>query len=301
MRKLFHTKKSWLPIMGLSSLLFGFAFLLFLSAEFVQSSRNHSDISIGVMMFAAIIVAPLFEELFFRGFFTGKNWLKWTGVTGLFLFVLLGELNLLAIGLLLGFLTCYFAYVKFQINSFYDFAILLNILLFTVVHYKMEELIDPDLFFLAFFQFGLGAIFTWLVLNYGILKSILFHSAWNGTMMIIMLLAIQYPGEELHKYENSRVYVEWNRSPRFDSHNTFVQNVNNDTLIGRHVEARYLYKFLNGFDKEEMRSENLRLLQTENYMRYNFKAVIKTSDDNDLKKGVTDFLFEKKLIYFLEN
>ncbi|GGG22175.1 hypothetical protein GCM10011532_01550 [Christiangramia forsetii] len=119
-------------------------------------------------------------------------------------------------------------------------------------------------------------------------------------MMVIAVLAVQYPDEEINRFENSEITVEWKRVPKFNDKISSIKNISDDTLIAKNVEARFFYKFLK--DPHDLRfcDKNFRLLQTENYMRYNFNVVVQNSQVDSLREKTIDFLIEQKLIYLLE-
>ena len=172
---------------------------------------------------------------------------------------------------------------------------LLNVLVFAVLHYEMEELGNPAYFYFAFFQFGIGAILLWVIINYGVLKAILSHAAWNLSLMIFMLISLQYPDETLDYFEDENIIVEWNRVPKFESDKTLIRKVNEDSLIAENVEARYLYKYLSTAQKADSINRDYRILQKENYMKYNFK-ILNKRDTKSIEKFTRDFLTEEGLV-----
>ena len=152
--------------------------------------------------------------------------------------------------------------------------------------------------YFALFQFAIGAILLWLVLNFGILKAILTHAGWNISMMLIMLFWLQYPDKILNTFETEQVKVEWKRVPRFESYTIQIKQIHEDTLLAENVEARFLYKYLSS--PEQLDSiQDYRILQQENYMRYNFMVVNKAGKSS-LAQTCKDFLLEEKLVYLSE-
>ena len=291
-------KKNWLLYLGIASLSLAIFFLVVKGADFIKGSRNFSDLPLGYLLVLVMLLAPIYEEFVFRGLYTSKRWFRLVSFILLPVFVLLSDTGILAPILLVLFGISYFASLKFEIKYITDISLLLNIIVFTAVHYKMDEFVDPSLFFFAFFQFAGGAILLWLILNYGILKAILLHIIWNSTLMIFMLYNLQYPDIDINKYENSEIIIEWRRVPKFDDNISTIREVNEDSLSARNVEARFLFKYLsNQVDKENL--SNLRILQTESYMKNDFNISSK-STGSPVEEPVMNFLIEKELIYLFE-
>ncbi|CAL67699.1 CPBP family intramembrane metalloprotease [Christiangramia forsetii] len=300
MNLLKNTHKNWLLFLAIFSMIIAVILLLNIGEKLVQGSRNFSDLAFGITVLAVAILAPIYEEFVFRGIYTSKKVFRIISFILLPVFVLLTEAGILSIILLIFFGISYILSIRFEIRYMKDLSMFLNILLFTSVHYKMEELVDPAMFYFAFFQFALGSLFIWIILNFGIFRAVLSHVIWNSTMMVIAVLAVQYPDEEINRFENSEITVEWKRVPKFNDKISSIKNISDDTLIAKNVEARFFYKFLK--DPHDLRfcDKNFRLLQTENYMRYNFNVVVQNSQVDSLREKTIDFLIEQKLIYLLE-
>lgn len=300
MMSLRNTTKNWLLYGAIISMITAVILLIILGEEMVQGSRNISDFPFITILFLSAILAPIYEEFVFRGIYSSKKLFKIVSCILLPVFVLLSDTGLLAPVLLAFFGITYVLFMKYEINYMEDLSMLLNVLLFTSVHYKIEEFIDPSMFYYAFFQFALGSLFIWLILNFGILKAIISHVIWNFTLMIIMVYGLHYPDEEINTFENSEIRVEWKRVPRFDDKNTLIKNIDDDTLIAKNVDARFFYKFLKNPHNLKLKEEGFRLLQTENFMKYDFEVIVKNDQVDSLRQETVDFLIEEKLIYFIE-
>ena len=136
-------------------------------------------------------------------------------------------------------------------------------------------------------------------MNYGILKSIIFHALWNSIMLGAMLYNLQFPDENLNRYEDSELIVEWKRTPKFNDNEWQIKSFYNDSLIAKNVEAIYLFDYLNNYQKLDSLN-NFRILQSENYMRYNFRMSSKLEDEQKFEENMKQFLVEENLIYLLE-
>ena len=117
-------------------------------------------------------------------------------------------------------------------------------------------------------------------------------------MMLLMLFWLQYPDKTLNTFETEEFKVEWKRVPRFESDTIQIKQINEDTLLAENVEARFLYRYLSS--PEQLDSiQDYRILQQENYMRYNFMVVNKAGKSS-LAQTCKDFLIEEKLVYLSE-
>ncbi|WP_026933626.1 CPBP family intramembrane glutamic endopeptidase [Christiangramia echinicola] len=290
-----RSTKNWLFYLGIISILFASIYAYVVGEDMVKSSRNYSDMSLEVVLILVLILAPIIEEFIFRGLFTGRKWMKIVSLILIPLIVLASDNGWLDIVLLLLFVIAYFLNQKYPSEYIRNLALLANVLLFAAVHYKMEEIIDPELFYFAFFQIGLGSLLLWSIVNFGIIQAIVLHFAWNATLMIFMFYNLHYVDASLNVYENSDFKVEWKRVPRFNSKSSSVRIVNEDSIIANNIEARELYQLLDSSNESDS-GENIRLLQTEGFMKYDFEIISKKTGKQSIKREALGFL-EIDLIY----
>ena len=164
-----------------------------------------------------VFVAPIIEEIRFRGFLTNNRLFS-------FLFLLLTPL-----GLLLGgwnfsvFIFCLLIYVLFFIQKITKSELVLDIFIFTsalffgISHLPLGESLSFDWFPFLAISFSIALILSWVIINKSIWWAILFHGSWNLILGIIFLLGLQFVTEDLEINEGEGYKIEWKRVPFLDS------------------------------------------------------------------------------------
>jgi hypothetical protein len=99
----------------------------------------------------------------------------------------------------------------------------------------------------------------------------------------------------MQNFENDLLHVEWKRTPRFDQRNIIVK-FESEGIMATHIEARELYKIININKNQKSKT---RILQSEPFMKYNFKISIKdtTVSQKKMIKYTRAFLLESGLVY----
>lgn len=145
-----------------------------------------------------VLVAPIIEEIRFRGFLTNNKVLQ-------ALFLLLTPLGLIVTGwntliflLMVMVYSLFFIYKSYSQDWILDLLLIVSALFFSIHHLPSEASLTMSwLPFLAI-SFSLGLILSWIVINKSIWRAMLFHGAWNLLMAIIILLSLQLVSEDLH-------------------------------------------------------------------------------------------------------
>lgn len=209
MNLLKNKKNSWLLAVGGLSLLIAIPFLFYLGSEVVVPSRSPAS-SLPMYVLSAIILAPVLEEISFRGFFTGRKFLPVVSLIFICFFVFTQgshPLHFSLLGLfLLAFIWHYFQPNKVLLNS----SFILNAALFALIHYQIESLASPVI---PLTQFGFGLILIWVVLNFGLLRTILFHGILNAVLILILVGGLQFPEQRVHEIETDTYTLQWKRIP----------------------------------------------------------------------------------------
>lgn len=236
----------------------------------------------------AVITAPIFEEVAFRGNFSQMRFLRLISVIALPLFLLSAQADWLDWLLLFVFYTTYFLSKRYPDNRvLLKLSFLINAILFGSIHYKMSDFIAFDTAFYVLFQIGLGLILTWIMLNYGLLRSMLFHSFYNLILVVPLILYVQFPEENLRYFENEYVQIEWRKVPAMN--NSVAAYKASDSLISvTNFEGAVLYNVL----KTDSVSQR-KIRSSEPWSKFNFKIVLKDTT-NKVK-------IEDEAMRFLEN
>lgn len=174
------------------------------------------------------VLAPILEELIFRApiIFNNKRW----KVFFLILFVVLVVFSITSISLRSLSITLWFSVVivsKFFLKSkTKNLLIWSSILAFSISHLPIEAFFSYHTLVLFIFFFASSCLLTWVILNYGLLKSILFHSMYNLVSFIIYLSILNYSYDDSFAkecVENQNTCIEWKQNPIFKSSQSKIE------------------------------------------------------------------------------
>ncbi len=260
---------------GVILLLLGIALLFLIGAENYSGSRTYEGIALPKLFIMVTIFAPIFEELVFRGNFAKKSLFRLLALIGMPVFLLLTQADWLDWLLIFVFYTTYFFSKRCPDNRILlKLSFLINAVLFGSAHYKISDFMAFDTAFYVLFHIGLGLILTWIMLNYGLLRSMLFHSFYNFILVVPLILYVQFPEEELKHFENEYVQIEWQKVPAIN--NSVAACKASDSLISvTNFEAAVLYSVL----KTDSVSQR-KIRSSEPWSKFNFKIVLKDSTAN---------------------
>ncbi|NVK53726.1 MAG: CPBP family intramembrane metalloprotease [Flavobacteriaceae bacterium] len=212
-------KKNWLLVGGSALLSLTIFYLIaFKITPPLDRSQPGSFTNFYFVTFTIpVLIAPILEEIRFRGFLTNNKVLH-------ALFLLLTPLGLILSGWnTMVFLLMVMVYCLFFIYKFYGQDWILNILLivsalyFSIHHLPSEASLTRSwLPFLAQ-SFSLGLILSWIIINKSIWWAMVFHGAWNLLVGIIFLLGLQFVSDDLHIVEGDDYKLEWKRAPFLES------------------------------------------------------------------------------------
>ncbi|TFV93440.1 CPBP family intramembrane metalloprotease [Algoriphagus kandeliae] len=208
-------KKNWLIVSG--SILLSLTILYLITFNVMPPLDRRQPGSFTnfylVIFTLPVLVAPILEEIRFRGFLTNNKVLQ-------SLFLLLTPLGLIITGwntlvfFLMVMLYClFFIYKRYSQDWILDLLLIVSSLYFSIHHLPSQaNLTRSWLPFLAI-SFSLGLILSWIIINKSIWWAMLFHGAWNLLGGIIFLLALQFVSEELHIVDGDGYKIEWKRVP----------------------------------------------------------------------------------------
>ncbi|WP_169712702.1 CPBP family intramembrane glutamic endopeptidase [Algoriphagus faecimaris] len=212
-------KKNWLIVSGSALLSLAILYLIiFKVMPPLDRSQPGSFTNFYFVTFILpVLVAPILEEIRFRGFLTNNKVLQ-----ALFLFLtplglILSGWNTFIFFLMVMVYSLFFIYKYLGHNWILDILIIVSALYFSTHHLSLEASLTRSwLPFLAI-SFSLGLILSWLIINKSIWWAMLFHGAWNLLMAIIILLSLQFVSDDLHIVEGDGFKLEWKRVPFLES------------------------------------------------------------------------------------
>ena len=290
------SREGWLLYCGVLLLLLGIALLFLIGVENYNGTRTYEGIAFPTFFVMATIYAPIFEELVFRGNFAKKSLLRLLALIGMPVFLVLTQVDWLDWSLLFVFYTTYFISKHYPDNRvLLKLSFLINAILFGSIHYKMSDFIAFDTAFYVLFQIGLGLILTWIMLNYGLLRSMLFHSFYNLILVVPLILYVQFPEEKLRYFENEYVQIEWRKVPAMN--NLVAAYKASDSLISvTNFEGAVLYNVL----KTDSVSQR-KIRSSEPWSKFNFKIVLKDTTNNVKIEDEAMRFLENEMLEMLEN
>lgn len=237
-------KDNFLLNTGIITLIFASVSYLLLNSInediFSNFTKNQIVISFFQFLFSALIVAPIFEEIIFRSFFLKskrKYFLKIQFYLGISIYIFITE-NYYLYSLL------FFIFLLDYLNRNKIIIYILNTFVFALIHYNLDDFSSFFSIIPVFFQIGVGFILIWIVINFNLFISILFHFLYNFVMISLMILSLQKPTFNEYKVlENELIYLKWKEIPFFNNQNNFVTLSDNLIQI-ENVEASKIFEIL---------------------------------------------------------
>lgn len=239
-------KSNWILFTSIVLLLLFCVLIIMCYQEDMNNSRMAINTSFFTFSFLAVILAPFFEEIIFRGVFTTNNYLKKTSIilsilAGLIAFYTNYNIAL-TLFLLAIILLNFYVYINKKATFYQEYLLVIsNALLFGFVHYKISDFgnLNSSIFVLA--QISMGFLLIWITKNFGIVKSMITHSLFNFSLVFLTFLGIQFVDGKTYSKENKNVIIKWNQNPflesntgSFENHETKVEikNLNVSNAIG---------------------------------------------------------------------
>lgn len=288
MLKTINYKKNWLIALAGVSLCLAIFILIILGKDFQYTgSRNFSNHPIYIIIFSTLFLAPLLEELSYRGMFVKNKKMKIISFVTLSIFTLILQ-KVFLIPLLVILLFSFYG-MKWEKKLFFNIAIASNITLFALAHYEVIDFLKFETLFFILFQVTIGSMCIWITLNFSLIKSIFFHFSWNLVFLIILIHSLQFPDPSPRIIKGENFTIEWKKVPKFSDSKSIVE-FSEDSLIAENIEANTLYKFL------EI-EENSTILQYEPFMKYNIRVKMTEPTKKPEIKELTKEFLSKELVF----
>ncbi len=183
------------------SVIVGTAILIF-SFGYELPSNKLAELELGLPIILLIVVgAPLFEEIGFRGWLSGRPAHVWPlaiiGVTALGLPLVVGQGQPLIFGggLIVAVIATIFVIWRFWsrppfgfFSRYFGWFYALSTLAFAVVHLTNYNDANPAFLLLVIPQAVAGLLFGYTRVHYGLWASILLHALHNGTFIALAMM-----------------------------------------------------------------------------------------------------------------
>lgn len=286
------SEESWLLKWGMIFVPLSFVTALlytsFVDADKILFPPTESTESIFILLFIfgfSFLIAPIYEEFFFRGFLLKNKWLVFLGHAGIFLMLVIVN-NLISWLFYFLFLVLFFIWhmTKRKKGEILTILLISNGLLFQSLHHSWQDYQYPLIIILSISGIGFVFIAQWLVLNYNIWFAIFFHAVWNFLFISLIFIGQQFPDKTWHTIENKKLRIEWQE--------TELLGGNKRLLIENQYNITYKkYLLENIIDPKNEETEQLKkhYIQIETDRRYNIKLTIK---DPAILKDYSQYAYE---------
>lgn len=230
-------------IIFLSSLICSIILPYFIESEFSSRITRFNDFTL-IHFIAAFTIAPVLEELIFRGIFTGKKIFKSVMYLGALLYIILLQ-NYFLIPLLAIFIISYYLNKSKNVPNYVYY---INALLFGFMHYELDDLKFLDTWIGVIMTSGMGLVLIWIVLNFGLIYSILLHAFNNFVAVAIIVLGHETSDMTLKKVETEDFTMKYQRVSFFITDGN-MQVEDNKFLKAENISISTVYSTI-CFDKK---------------------------------------------------
>ncbi|WP_081711869.1 CPBP family intramembrane glutamic endopeptidase [Flavobacterium saliperosum] len=239
-------KYNWIFVLAMCLGIFFVLIMLFAQVKLPVSRVNAFDsLPILVLLTFGAIIAPVLEELSFRGFFSNSNKLKIIALIGFLSYTSLMFYSKYSIDFAVAnaliFLVLITLYYKFKNNSIFVLFVITNAVVFGLIHYNATDFIGQINPFVLV-QIILGLFLTWITINSKLWLAMIFHGAWNLIALTAMLLSLQFVSKEINVIERDNVKISYQQVPVLDSKVITVANETNK-VIGKNTTIKTLLDF----------------------------------------------------------
>ncbi|MDN3709599.1 CPBP family intramembrane metalloprotease [Myroides ceti] len=254
-------------------------------------SRLNMETNFITLLFFSIIIAPVFEELAFRGYFTRSKKIQIPSLILLLVYVLI-SFNFINLILFLAILT----FILLNNGKENNLIFFFSILLFGTIHYQVSDFTSLSAFYTILFQLGLGAILLWVVINFNLKRAVLLHALFNLVMLSFTYFSIMYKTDFSEKrIENDTIHVVWKKEFNLYPKNESLILTDN-SFKAQNYTPLSLYKALQN-NKSSNKIKNLFI--KEPLMNYSIDFSLKDSlnvDNDELAKKYLQFCIDNGIL-----
>lgn len=214
---------------GLFFCWYGFTDFTFESSTIYDNSTR---LSLGVELILAVLLAPIFEECIFRAPLLIKT--KLWRIVALIAGLLLLTFGLFRLQLQFFVIAAWLFTVAILGKKNHKSLIWISILAFALSHMAFEDGLSLDGIALFVFFLASGSLLTWVFLNFGLIKAILFHSVYNLIAFLLYLMVLNYGFDDSKKstcLENHNTCIEWQRKPLWQTQTSKINLEDSQILV----------------------------------------------------------------------
>ena len=235
---------------GLSSCLYFILLFFVFDPEYIYKNTSRtSDINLhpAALIFLTLFIAPISEEILFRGSWSKSKILYYLSVFGLPIYIFIIALkssgySVAVIFVIILILLQLLNKIKPSFIVLENAIIVVNTLLFAVVHYTTSDFQSISLLVPMLIQFSFGLILCWVVLNYSILKAIILHASINLIIITTVSFISGLENNTVYKEEINNVTIEWKENTSLFTTEKFENS--KDSIIAKNMDINTFCKYL---------------------------------------------------------
>lgn len=267
-------------------ILFAYAFLI---AQNTNETTN--EITIIPLLFG-IIIAPLLEELIFRGIFVKRKIFIWLYIGGVIYYIIALK-SIITIPVFIIHLRILFLQRDNNIQAHTSLSYYLNAFIFSLIHYNISDGFDFISIMQIGIRFGIGLMLIWLVINFNLITSIIAHSFYNFFIFSLQLIAYQAGSLDAVKTAHTDNYkIEWNKPQGFFSLEKITFNKDTLTMQNQTFDNFLIY---NGINTDNI--DSIQLAPSFSTSKYNIILIKKDSLVSNLEeKQIIELLLKAKIL-----
>lgn len=251
-------KDNYLLYMGASIYCCTLVLFLFISAynfeEVSELSRFGINRDVITHTLLALIVAPLFEELAFRGNLVKNKLLIVFSFLFLSIYVYLFGSNMsISYLFVVIYIIVYFLWKKNNSSRVSTILYFLNALIFALLHYSSSDFNSIYTILPMLLHFASGLIYVWVVVNFSLLYSILLHFTKNFVLTTISILSMQYVDTDVQRVENDLYVLEYQNKKISDYFKNSLKTIKNNNPYELEVENYNAFLLIDLYDIDKNR------------------------------------------------
>jgi hypothetical protein len=225
-------KSNFLLASGVFLLTLAYVLIYYFEIRAIDHSTDSFGSSLWSRLFLfPVIVAPLLEEVWYRGFLSSKKIVR-----GLFII-------LMVVGLFLRDFTWYFLLfsilllVLYFLNKKYLNPILVYVMIFlSTIYFSLSHFpVGFDLTFrlvpVMMVSFSIGLVLSWIIINFSLRRAVLLHAFWNFSWGLFSFFVLQFVDPQVYTYEDDSFRIEWNQVPVSDKRGGFFEHLDHSISV----------------------------------------------------------------------
>ena len=220
-------------------------------------SRLNLTAELGSVIVSALLISPVIEEYIFRSIFLKKRIFKYIFFIGVPLYIIITSNYYVFV--FLG------VFILANLKKKKWILYIINSLIFSLVHYQFSDFKSILTILPVLSQFSIGLFLIWVVINFGIIKSILAHLLYNLIIILPLFFIIQFPDKTSRTIKKNDILFISEKTSYFGKSNISVEHEGINAKKLTIAEFYQIYGLKN----------KIKIPDTLQIYKYNFKIINK--------------------------